>query len=161
MLTTVVRNQRRHNCRDPEFLNAIERHRERPSTDGNSVDRQGNSSSRKPAAGEPVERPGHAFIPFSVGQRQCMAQEVTFMMLRVALFEIYNRYRLRVAPGTKVVKNTSATTKPVSVSIVRMPREGADQRKEALAERKRQAAKDASSAGTVGGRVGARWVRPA
>ncbi|GAC1465877.1 MAG: bifunctional P-450/NADPH--P450 reductase [Chloroflexota bacterium] len=104
-----------------------------------------------------VERPRHAFIPFSVGQRQCMAQEVTFMMLRVALFEIYNRYRLRVAPGTKVVKNTSATTKPVSVPVVRMPREGADQRKEALAERKRQAAKEASSADTVGGRA---WDRP-
>ncbi len=53
-----------------------------------------------------VERPRHAFIPFSVGKRQCMAQEVTFMMLRVALFEIYNRYRLRLAPGAKVVKNT-------------------------------------------------------
>ena len=35
-----------------------------------------------------VDRPRHAFIPFSVGKRQCMAQEVTFMMLRVVLFEI-------------------------------------------------------------------------
>ncbi|MHB8576468.1 MAG: cytochrome P450, partial [Dehalococcoidia bacterium] len=65
-----------------------------------------------------VGRPRHAFIPFSVGQRQCMAQEVTFMMLRVALFEIYNRYRLRLAPGAKVIKNTVTTTKPATVSIV-------------------------------------------
>ncbi len=35
-----------------------------------------------------VDRPRHAMIPFSVGKRQCMAQEVTFMMLRVVLFEI-------------------------------------------------------------------------
>ena len=35
-----------------------------------------------------VDRPRHAFIPFSIGKRQCMAQEVTFMMLRVVLFEI-------------------------------------------------------------------------
>ena len=34
-----------------------------------------------------VGRPRHAFIPFSIGKRQCMAQEVTFMMLRVVLFE--------------------------------------------------------------------------
>ena len=39
-----------------------------------------------------VARPRHAFIPFSIGKRQCMAQEVTFMMLRVVLFEIYKRY---------------------------------------------------------------------
>jgi cytochrome P450 / NADPH-cytochrome P450 reductase len=69
-----------------------------------------------------VERPRHAFIPFSIGKRQCMAQEVTFMMLRVVLFEIYKRYRLRLAPGATVAKNTVVTTKPVSVPIVRVPR---------------------------------------
>jgi cytochrome P450/NADPH-cytochrome P450 reductase len=69
-----------------------------------------------------VDRPRHAFIPFSVGKRQCMAQEVTFMMLRVVLFEIYNRYRLRLAPGASVAKNTVVTTKPVSVPVVRLPR---------------------------------------
>jgi cytochrome P450 / NADPH-cytochrome P450 reductase len=70
-----------------------------------------------------VNRPRHAFIPFSIGKRQCMAQEVTFMMLRVVLFEIYKRYRLRLAPGATVAKNTIVTTKPVSVPIVRVPRE--------------------------------------
>jgi cytochrome P450/NADPH-cytochrome P450 reductase len=70
-----------------------------------------------------VNRPRHAFIPFSIGKRQCMAQEVTFMMLRVVLFEIYKRYRLRLAPGATVVKNTVVTTKPASVPIVRVPRE--------------------------------------
>jgi cytochrome P450/NADPH-cytochrome P450 reductase len=70
-----------------------------------------------------VNRPRHAFIPFSIGKRQCMAQEVTFMMLRVVLFEIYKRYRLRLAPGATVAKNTTVTTKPVSVPIVRMPRQ--------------------------------------
>jgi cytochrome P450 / NADPH-cytochrome P450 reductase len=70
-----------------------------------------------------VNRPRHAFIPFSIGKRQCMAQEVTFMMLRVVLFEIYNRYRLRLAPGATVAKNTVVTTKPASVPIVRIPRE--------------------------------------
>jgi cytochrome P450/NADPH-cytochrome P450 reductase len=70
-----------------------------------------------------VSRPRHAFIPFSIGKRQCMAQEVTFMMLRVLLFEVYKRYRLRLAPGATVAKNTVVTTKPVSVPIVRVPRE--------------------------------------
>src|SRR6185436_6258027 len=70
-----------------------------------------------------VDRPRHAYIPFSVGRRQCMAQEVTFMMLRVVLFEIYKRYRLRLAPGAAVAKNTVVTTKPVAVPVVRMPRQ--------------------------------------
>jgi len=69
-----------------------------------------------------ADRPRHAFIPFSIGKRQCMAQEVTFMMLRVVLFEIYKRYRLRLAPGASVVKNTVVTTKPVAVPVVRIPR---------------------------------------
>ncbi|HET8528193.1 MAG TPA: cytochrome P450 [Gaiellaceae bacterium] len=68
-------------------------------------------------------RPRHAFIPFSVGKRQCMAQEVTFMMLRVVLFEICRRYRLRLAPGATVEKNTVVTTKPKSVPVVLRPRE--------------------------------------
>jgi len=62
-----------------------------------------------------ISRPRHAFIPFSIGKRQCMAQEVTFMMLRVVLFEIYRRYQLRLAPGATVTKNTVVTTKPASV----------------------------------------------
>jgi cytochrome P450/NADPH-cytochrome P450 reductase len=70
-----------------------------------------------------VNRPRHAFIPFSIGKRQCMAQEVTFMMLRVLLFEVYKRYRLRLAPGATVVKNTVVTTKPAAVPIVRVPRD--------------------------------------
>ncbi|HET9972507.1 MAG TPA: cytochrome P450, partial [Streptosporangiaceae bacterium] len=68
-------------------------------------------------------RPRHAFIPFSVGKRQCMAQEVTFMMLRVVLFEVYRRYRLRLAPGATVIKNTVVTTKPAAVPVIRVPRE--------------------------------------
>lgn len=71
-----------------------------------------------------AERPVHAFIPFSIGRRQCMAQEVSFMMLRVVLFEIYRRYRLRMAPGTAVVKNTVVTTKPETVMVTRIPRSG-------------------------------------
>ena len=70
-----------------------------------------------------VDRPRHAYIPFSIGRRQCMAQEVTFMMLRVVLFEIYRHYRLRLAPGATVAKNTIVTTKPAAVPIIRLPRE--------------------------------------
>jgi cytochrome P450 / NADPH-cytochrome P450 reductase len=103
-----------------------------------------------------VERPRHAFIPFSIGQRQCMAQEVTFMMLRVALFTIYSRYRLRLAPGATVVKNTAATTKPVAVPIIRLPREGKDEREAAIAERARR-----HSAGVATGTSASRvWDRP-
>jgi cytochrome P450 / NADPH-cytochrome P450 reductase len=72
-----------------------------------------------------VDRPRHAFIPFSIGKRQCMAQEVTFMMLRVVLFEIYRHYLLRIAPGATVKKNAVVTTKPASVPVVRLPREQA------------------------------------
>jgi cytochrome P450 / NADPH-cytochrome P450 reductase len=70
-----------------------------------------------------VDRPRHAFIPFSVGRRQCMAQEVTFMMLRVVLFEIYRYYLLRPAPGSTVRKNTIVTTKPAAVPVIRMLRD--------------------------------------
>jgi len=70
-----------------------------------------------------IDRPRHAFIPFSIGKRQCMAQEVTFMMLRVVLFEVYKHYRLRLAPGATVTKNTVVTTKPAEVPIIRVPRE--------------------------------------
>jgi hypothetical protein len=55
-------------------------------------------------------RPRHAFIPFSIGRRQCMAQEVSFMMLRVVLFEIYRRYRLRLAAGATVANLRAAVT---------------------------------------------------
>jgi cytochrome P450/NADPH-cytochrome P450 reductase len=68
-------------------------------------------------------RPRNAFIPFSIGRRQCMAQEVTFMMLRVVLFEIYRHYLLRPAPGTVVTKNTVVTTKPGAVPIILVPRD--------------------------------------
>jgi cytochrome P450/NADPH-cytochrome P450 reductase len=70
-----------------------------------------------------ADRPPHAFIPFSIGRRQCMAQEVTFMMLRVVLFEIYRRYRLQLAQGTTVAKDTMVTTKPAAVPVIRIPRE--------------------------------------
>src|SRR5260370_36387453 len=70
-----------------------------------------------------LDRPRHAFIPFSIGKRQCMAQEVTFMMLRVVLFEVYRRYRLRLPPGATVTKNAVVTTKPAAVPVIRLPRE--------------------------------------
>ncbi|HEY6296745.1 MAG TPA: cytochrome P450, partial [Streptosporangiaceae bacterium] len=69
-----------------------------------------------------VDRPRHAFIPFSIGKRQCMAQEVTFMMLRVVLFEICRNFQLRLAPGAAVIKNTVVTTKPAEVPIIAIPR---------------------------------------
>jgi cytochrome P450 / NADPH-cytochrome P450 reductase len=84
-----------------------------------------------------VNRPRHAFIPFSIGKRQCMAQEVTFMMLRVVLFEIYKRYRLRLAPDATVTKNTVVTTKPTSVPIVRLPRKSNGHRQVPVALRER------------------------
>lgn len=87
-----------------------------------------------------VNRPRHAFIPFSIGKRQCMAQEVTFMMLRVVLFEIYKRYRLRLAPGATVAKNTIVTTKPASVPIVRVPRESNGHSRSLVALREREVA---------------------
>ena len=86
-----------------------------------------------------VERPRHAFIPFSIGKRQCMAQEVTFMMLRVALFEIYRSYRLRLAPGATVKRNTVVTTKPASVPVTRV-RRGASSRPPAQRTPERAAA---------------------
>src|SRR2546430_3786234 len=52
-----------------------------------------------------------------------MAQEVTFMMPRVVLFEVYRRYRLRLAPGATVVKNAVVTTKPAAIPVIRVPRE--------------------------------------
>ena len=87
-----------------------------------------------------VDRPRHAFIPFSIGKRQCMAQEVTFMMLRVVLFEIYRHYRLRLAPGATVMKNTVVTTKPAAVPVIRLPREQDARQQAPVAVRDRPAA---------------------
>jgi cytochrome P450 / NADPH-cytochrome P450 reductase len=86
-----------------------------------------------------VGRPRHAFIPFSIGKRQCMAQEVTFMMLRVVLFEICRHYRLRVAPGATVTKNTVVTTKPAAVPVIRLPRGPEARERAPAAERDRPA----------------------
>src|SRR5262249_18802094 len=61
------------------------------------------------------------------------AQEVTFMMLRVVLFEIYRRYRLRLAPGAAVTKNTVVTTKPAAVPVIRQPREQVGPRRSSAA----------------------------
>ena len=87
-----------------------------------------------------VDRPRHAMIPFSIGKRQCMAQELSFLMLRVVLFEICKRYRLRLAPGATVTKNTVVTTKPVAVPIIRLPREHDGGPREPVALRERAAA---------------------
>jgi cytochrome P450/NADPH-cytochrome P450 reductase len=87
-----------------------------------------------------MNRPRHAFIPFSIGKRQCMAQEVTFMMLRVVLFEVYKRYRLQLAPGATVAKNTVVTTKPVAVPVIRVPRERGGARRAPVALLQRPAA---------------------
>jgi cytochrome P450/NADPH-cytochrome P450 reductase len=87
-----------------------------------------------------VDRPRHAYIPFSIGRRQCMAQEVTFMMLRVVLFEIYRNYRLRLAPGATVAKNTIVTTKPAAVPTIRLPREQEGRPRAEAAVRDRPAA---------------------
>ena len=70
----------------------------------------------------------HAMIPFSIGKRQCMAQEVTFMMLRVVLFELGKRFQLRLAPGATVAKNTVVTTKPAGVPVILLPRQPRVQR---------------------------------
>jgi cytochrome P450 len=87
-----------------------------------------------------VDRPRHAFIPFSIGIRQCMAQEVTFMMLRVLLCVIYTHYRLRLAPGATVTKNTVVTTKPDAVPVIRVPRELVSRAKQAPAAPQQAAA---------------------
>ncbi|HYK34088.1 MAG TPA: cytochrome P450 [Streptosporangiaceae bacterium] len=91
-----------------------------------------------------IDRPRHAFIPFSVGKRQCMAQEVTFMMLRVVMFEICKHYRLRLAPGATVVKNTVVTTKPAAVPIIRVPRTPEVRSRAPVAVRDRDAARPAA-----------------
>jgi cytochrome P450 / NADPH-cytochrome P450 reductase len=99
-----------------------------------------------------ADRPRHAFIPFSIGKRQCMAQEVTFMMLRVLVFEIYKRYRLRLAPGATVTKNTVVTTKPAAVPVVRQPRQRDVRERMPVALRERPAAPDRT--------VGRDWGKP-
>jgi cytochrome P450/NADPH-cytochrome P450 reductase len=99
-----------------------------------------------------LDRPRHAFIPFSIGKRQCMAQEVTFMMLRVVLFEIYKRYRLRLAPGATVIKNTVVSTKPAAVPIVRLPRQRDVRERMPAALRERPVAPDLT--------IGRDWGKP-
>jgi cytochrome P450/NADPH-cytochrome P450 reductase len=61
------------------------------------------------------------------------------MMLRVVLFEIYRNYRLRLAPGATVTKNTVVTTKPAAVPIIRLPRPQAARRPAPADEHDRRA----------------------
>jgi cytochrome P450/NADPH-cytochrome P450 reductase len=107
-----------------------------------------------------VDRPRHAFIPFSIGKRQCMAQEVTFMMLRVLVFEIYRRYRLRLAPGATVVKNTVVTTKPAAVPIVRRLREPGGHRTDQREQDRREQAPVAAPALTGAPAAARGWGEP-
>jgi len=106
-----------------------------------------------------ASRPRHAFIPFSIGKRQCMAQEVTFMMLRVVLFEVYRRYRLRIAPGATVVKNTVVTTKPAAVPVIRVAARGDPARAGRAARAWRAAGERGDRAGERGDRAGERGDR--
>jgi len=92
------------------------------------------------AAEKVADRPRHAMIPFSIGRRQCMAQEVTFMMLRVVLFEIGKHYRLQLAPGATVTKNTVVSTKPTAVPVVLLPRQPDGQRPAPVVRRDQPAA---------------------
>jgi cytochrome P450 / NADPH-cytochrome P450 reductase len=87
-----------------------------------------------------ADRPRLAMIPFSIGRRQCMAQEVTFMMLRVVLFEIGKHYRLQLAPGATVTKNTVVSTKPTAVPVVLLPRQRDGQRRAPAVRRDQPAA---------------------
>ncbi|HEY2549891.1 MAG TPA: cytochrome P450 [Streptosporangiaceae bacterium] len=103
-----------------------------------------------------IDRPRHAFIPFSIGKRQCMAQEVTFMMLRVLLFEIYRNYRLRIAPGATVTRNTVVTTKPAAVPVIRLARDQHPGRLAAIS-----AAPPAADAGQAAPAAGAAGAQPA
>src|SRR6516164_6786207 len=92
------------------------------------------------AAEKVADRPRHAMIPFSIGRRQCMAQEVTFMMLRVVLFELGKRFRLRLAPDATVAKNTVVSTKPTAVPVVLVPRQPDGQRPAPVIRRDQPAA---------------------
>jgi cytochrome P450 / NADPH-cytochrome P450 reductase len=93
-----------------------------------------------------VDRPRHAMIPFSIGKRQCMAQELSFLMLRVVLFEIYRHYRLRLAPGATVTKNAVVTTKPAAVPVIRLPRERDGRARAPAATRERPEARAPAAA---------------
>jgi cytochrome P450 / NADPH-cytochrome P450 reductase len=109
------------------------------------------------AMGKVVHRPRHAFIPFSIGKRQCMAQEVTFMMLRVVLFEIGRHYRLALAPGAAVTKNTVVSTKPVAVPVILLPRQPDAPRPAPPAARDQPAAPQPAAPGPASGRD---WGQP-
>jgi cytochrome P450 / NADPH-cytochrome P450 reductase len=103
-------------------------------------------------------RPRHAMIPFSIGRRQCMAQEVSFMMLRVVLFEICRNYRLQLAPGTTVTKNTVVSTKPAAVPVILLPRQRDGHRSAPPVARERPA--EAAPAATRSPAAGQDWGQP-
>ena len=105
-----------------------------------------------------VSRPPHAFMPFGTGNRGCVAQEATYLQLRVALFEIYSRYRLRAAPGSTVRKQTAATAAPAQVLVVREPRGGPADREAERRQRREAARRRAAEAQVLADRPA--WDRP-
>ena len=64
-----------------------------------------------------------------------MAQEVSFMMLRVAMFSIFHKYRLRLIPGFEVKPKPIVTLSPIAIQVTRMMRENKAEREAMRAAR--------------------------
>jgi cytochrome P450 len=57
-------------------------------------------------------RPRFAYFPFGGGSRQCIGESYAWMEMIVVIATIAQRWRLRLAPGQKVVPNPGATLRP-------------------------------------------------
>jgi cytochrome P450 len=57
-------------------------------------------------------RPRFAFIPFAAGHRNCVGATMAMIELKLVMAQIAQRYRLRLAPGARVVPAAGTTMHP-------------------------------------------------
>ena len=58
------------------------------------------------------ERPRFAYLPFSGGPRLCIGNEFALMEAQLVVAMTVQRYRLRLAPGTRVEPESRLTLRP-------------------------------------------------
>jgi hypothetical protein len=61
----------------------------------------------------------YAYAPFSLGLRQCIGQQVSFMVMKVALWAIYSKYRLRLKLNNNFSVSQAVLITPLNLEMTR------------------------------------------
>ncbi|MFJ8589461.1 cytochrome P450 [Streptomyces sp. NPDC093595] len=72
-----------------------------------------------PESGQVVTR--GAYFPFGTGPHRCIGEHLAMTVMTVALATLFSRWRLRVAPGTRIREANSSLPHPSSLPLVPTP----------------------------------------